>query len=104
MPSCQCRGQYRDAEASVTRAGLPRWQSLCRIAGGQLGPRQPAGQGSAASAFLAIPIALWEFSLSVYFTVKGFRKEGLQKLGFEPVESVETSSTTARKSELRPAA
>jgi len=60
--------------------------------------------GSAASAFLAIPIALWEFSLGVYLTVKGFRTEGLQKLGFEPVESVEPGSTTAPKSELRPAA
>ena len=56
--------------------------------------------GSAASAFLAIPIALWEFSLGVYLTVKGFRKEGLQKLGFEPVESVEPGSTTVPKSEL----
>jgi hypothetical protein len=60
--------------------------------------------GSSASAFLTIPIALWEFSLGVYLTVKGFRTEGLQKLGFEPVESVESGSTIAPKSELRPAA
>jgi hypothetical protein len=59
---------------------------------------------STASALLAIPIALWEFSLGVYLTVKGFRAEGLQKLGFEQVESVEFGSTAAPRSELRPAA
>ena len=58
--------------------------------------------GSAANGLLALPIAVWEFSLGVYLTVKGFRPEGLRKLGFEPVESAETAS--APKSELRPAA
>ena len=38
--------------------------------------------GSAANGALAIPIALWEFSLGVYLVVKGFRPAGLQKLGF----------------------
>jgi hypothetical protein len=60
--------------------------------------------GSGANGLLAIPIALWEFSLGVYLVVKGFRAEGLQKLGFEPVESVEPAPTTAPKSGLRPAA
>lgn len=31
------------------------------------------GQQSAASAFLTLPIAVWEFSLGVYLVVKGFR-------------------------------
>ena len=48
--------------------------------------------GSGASGLLALPIALWEFSLGVYLVVKGFRAAGLQKLGFEPVESVEPAS------------
>ena len=60
--------------------------------------------GSAMSGLLALPIALWEFSLGVYLVVKGFRAAGLQQLGFEPVESVEPASATAPKSELRPAA
>ena len=38
------------------------------------------------SGLLALPIALWEFSLGVYLVVKGFRAAGLQQLGFEPVE------------------
>jgi hypothetical protein len=60
--------------------------------------------GSGLSGLGALPIALWEFSLGVYLVVKGFRAAGLRKLGFEPVESVEPASTTAPKSELRPAA
>jgi hypothetical protein len=60
--------------------------------------------GSAASGLLSLPIAVWEFSLGVYLVVKGFRAAGLRKLGFEPVESDERASTTAPKSELRPAA
>jgi hypothetical protein len=60
--------------------------------------------GSAMSGLLAIPIAVWEFSLGVYLVVKGFRAAGLQKLGFEPVESAEPASATAPKSELRSAA
>jgi hypothetical protein len=60
--------------------------------------------GSAMSGLLAIPIAVWEFSLGVYLIVKGFRAAGLQKLGFETDESVEAASTTAPRSELRPAA
>jgi hypothetical protein len=60
--------------------------------------------GSSASAFLALPIALWEFSLGVYLTVKGFRTEGLRKLGFEPVELDQSQAATAGKSELRPVA
>ena len=31
------------------------------------------GQVSAASALLALPIAVWEFSLGIYLVVKGFR-------------------------------
>ena len=60
--------------------------------------------GSVMSGLLAIPIAVWEFSLGVYLVVKGFRAAGLQKLGFETDESVEAASTTAPRSELRPAA
>ena len=60
--------------------------------------------GSAMSGILAIPIAVWEFSLGVYLVVKGFRAAGLQRLGFEPVESAEPASATAPKSELRSAA
>ena len=60
--------------------------------------------GSAMSGLLAIPIAVWEFSLGVYLVVKGFRAAGLRKLGFEPVETDETDSATASRSELRPAA
>ena len=60
--------------------------------------------GSAMSGLLALPIAIWEFSLGVYLVVKGFRAAGLQQLGFEPVESVEPASAAAPKSELRPAA
>jgi hypothetical protein len=60
--------------------------------------------GSAMSGLLALPIAIWEFSLGVYLVVKGFRAAGLRKLGFEPVESDEPAAATAPRSELRPAA
>jgi hypothetical protein len=63
--------------------------------------------GSGMSGLLAIPIAIWEFSLGVYLVVKGFRVIGLQQLGFEPVEPVEPAEpapATAPKTELRPAA
>ena len=60
--------------------------------------------GSAMSGLLAIPIAVWEFSLGVYLVVKGFRAAGLQRLGFEPVATDATDSATAPRSELRPAA
>ena len=60
--------------------------------------------GSAASGLLAIPIALWEFSLGVYLVVKGFRAPALQKLGFEPVVPDVPASTTAPKKEFRQAA
>ena len=53
--------------------------------------------GSAASGLLAIPIAVWEFSLGVYLVVRGFRPAGLQKLGFETVESDQPASTTVPK-------
>jgi len=59
---------------------------------------------SPTSGLLSLPIALWEFSLGVYLVVKGFRAAGLQRLGFEPVESVDPASATAPTSELRPAA
>ncbi len=49
-------------------------------------------------------IALWELSLGVYLTVKGFRAAGLRQLGFETDKSVEPASATVAKSELRPAA
>jgi Domain of unknown function (DUF4386) len=61
--------------------------------------------GSGLSGLGALPIAVWEFSLGVYLVVKGFRAAGLQRLGFEPVESDgPTTSATAPTSELRPAA
>ena len=60
--------------------------------------------GSAMSGLMALPIAIWEFSLGVYLVVKGFRAAGLQQLGFEPVESAEPAAATAPRSELRPAA
>ena len=63
--------------------------------------------GSGISGVAGLPIAVWEFSLGAYLVVKGFRAAGLQKLGFETDESVESvglSPTTAPKSELRPAA
>jgi hypothetical protein len=58
--------------------------------------------GSGASGLLSLPIAVWEFSLGAYLVIKGFRAAGLQKLGFEPVESIEPDSAPA--TELRPAA
>jgi hypothetical protein len=63
--------------------------------------------GSAMSGLLALPIAIWEFSLGVYLVVKGFRAAGLQQLGFLPAEisePAEAASATAPASELRPAA
>ncbi len=60
--------------------------------------------GSALSGLLAIPIAVWEFSLGVYLVVKGFRAAGLQRLGFEPVAPDVPASATAPGSKLRPAA
>jgi hypothetical protein len=45
--------------------------------------------GSAMSGLMAIPVALWEFSLGVYLVVKGFRAVGLQKLGFMPAPTNE---------------
>jgi hypothetical protein len=63
--------------------------------------------GSGANGAMAIPIALWEFSLGVYLVVKGFRTVGLQKLGFEPVEPAQPSEpavTAAPATELQPAA
>jgi hypothetical protein len=63
--------------------------------------------GSGISGLAALPIALWEFSLGAYLVVKGFRAAGLQQLCFVPIESVESvepASTTAPRSELRPAA
>jgi len=60
--------------------------------------------GSGASGLLSFPIALWEFSLGVYLVVRGFKAEGLRKLGFEPVGSVAPASAAAPTSELRPAA
>ena len=59
--------------------------------------------GSGASALLAIPIALWEFSLGVYLTFKGFRTEGLRQLGLAP-ETEAPASATAPASERRRAA
>jgi Na+/H+ antiporter NhaD/arsenite permease-like protein len=64
--------------------------------------------GSGLSGIMALPIATWEFSLGIYLVVKGFRAEGLRKLGFAP--EAETSATEAAttapapQSELRPAA
>ena len=62
------------------------------------------GYDSGVRGLLTIPIAVWELALGVYLTVKGFRPEGLRKLGFEPVESDESTSTTAAERRLRPAA
>jgi hypothetical protein len=45
--------------------------------------------GSAMSGLLALPIAIWEFSLGVYLVVKGFRAAGLQQLGFIPAPADE---------------
>ena len=45
--------------------------------------------GSGMSGLLALPIALWEFSLGVYLVVKGFRAAGLQQLGFVPAPADE---------------
>ena len=60
--------------------------------------------GSSMSGLMAIPIALWEFSLGVYLVVRGFRAAGLQQLGFETVETDATAVATAPTSEMRPAA
>ncbi len=63
--------------------------------------------GSGISGVAGLPVAVWEFSLGAYLVIKGFRPAGLQKLGFETDESVESvtpASTSAPKSELRPAA
>jgi hypothetical protein len=53
--------------------------------------------GSGLSGLLAIPIALWEFSLGVYLVTKGFRAPALRKLGFEPVESEQPAAASAPK-------
>jgi hypothetical protein len=45
--------------------------------------------GSGLSGIMALPIATWEFSLGVYLVVKGFRAEGLRKLGFIPAPADE---------------
>jgi hypothetical protein len=62
--------------------------------------------GSGLSGVMAIPIALWEFSLGVYLVVKGFRAPALQDLGFTPDVSARDTSAPAiaAESELRPAA
>jgi hypothetical protein len=61
--------------------------------------------GSGISGVAGLPIALWEFSLGAYLTIKGFRPAGLQQLGFEPDVPVSaTVSATAPKSELPSAA
>ena len=60
--------------------------------------------GSAMSGLLAIPIALWEFSLGVYLVARGFRAAGLQQLGFEADDHVQPSAATSPGSELQPAA
>ena len=52
---------------------------------------------------LTLPIAFWELALGVYLTFKGFRPEGLRKLGFEPGENVAPPATVG-DAELRPAA
>ena len=62
------------------------------------------GYDSGVRGLLTLPIAFWELALGVYLTVKGFRAEGLRKLGFEPVESDEPTSTSAAERRLRPAA
>jgi hypothetical protein len=62
--------------------------------------------GSGLNGLLSLPIALWELSLGVYLVAKGFRAQGLIKLGFTPdvpaPQSVPGSDTAA--GELRPAA
>ncbi len=60
--------------------------------------------GSSMSGLLAIPIALWEFSLGVYLVARGFRAAGLRQLGFDADDHVEPSATASPGSELRPAA
>jgi len=61
------------------------------------------GYDSGARGLLTLPIAVWELALGIYLTVKGFRTEGLEKLGFEPVESQSPLATTS-ETQLRPAA
>jgi hypothetical protein len=56
--------------------------------------------GSGASGLLSLPVAVWEFSLGVYLVVKGFRAEGLERLGFAPDVP---ASETAPRSELQQA-
>jgi hypothetical protein len=53
--------------------------------------------GSAMSGLLALPIAIWEFSLGVYLVVKGFRAAGLQQLGFIPAPADELQQAKERK-------
>jgi hypothetical protein len=60
--------------------------------------------GSGFSGVAGLPIAVWEFSLGAYLVVKGFRADGLRRLGFEPVESDVPASAATPKSALRPAA
>ena len=54
--------------------------------------------GISAACHRDIPEFLWELSLGIYLTFKGFKASGLQKLGFEPDES---GAETAPKAELR---
>ena len=53
--------------------------------------------GSALSGLLTIPIFVWELSLGIYLVVKGFRAEGLQKLGFIPAPADELQQAKDRK-------
>ena len=91
------------------RSGLvPRGMALLGLIGGPLLMASAIPvlfgvyeAGSAAQVIATIPEFLWEASLGIYLTFWGFRAAGLRKLGFEPVVP---ASTTATKSELRPAA
>jgi hypothetical protein len=43
------------------------------------------GQHASTTGLLAIPIAVWEFSLGVYLVVKGFKPEAITALYSRPV-------------------
>ena len=97
-------------QSRLVPRSCPCWASSVRPCSSP--PRWPTlfgynEYGSGLSGLMTLPIAFWEFSLGAYLVIRGFRAAGLQKLGFEPVESAGPASEAAPAapaSELRPAA
>ena len=81
---------------------VPRWLPLLGFTGAALLVASDAavlfgliGQRAPAAVLLAIPIAVWEFSLGVYLVVKGFRPSAITALYSRPVAVDERSLAPA---------